>query len=191
MKHNFPLSLLIGVAWFVFILLLVALFIVCIPFLLLLGVYFLLLEAVLHARLSWSGRSITWAEACAKLSTGRGTLILEVLPNGGEVERVWLMRERLGKLDPYAPWQEFAELDRQLRSDPLALSVDEGFTNWCSRTLPRLAPGLCLVSAIPGGTVRRCLDEAHLPERSVAVVLSPQLTTAVRRSFHRSQTAKE
>ena len=67
----------------------------------------------------------------------------------------------------------------------MALTVDESFSAWCSRTLPRLAPGLSLVTVIPGGAVRRCLEDANLPERTVAVVLAPQLTTAVRRSFSR------
>ncbi|MFL5339148.1 MAG: hypothetical protein ACJ8F7_03190 [Gemmataceae bacterium] len=191
MKRDLPWRLFLGVLWLLLVFVAFAVFVICIPLLLAVGLYFLFVEISLHIRLLWAGRTLSWAKARAKLQAGGGTLLLEVLPHGGEVERVWLLRDRLAKLDPLAPWNDFAELDRQLRGEPQALTVDDGFTAWCRRTLPRLAPGLCLVSGFPAGTLRRSLDESRLPERSVAVVLAPQLTAAVRRSFGTPRAPKE
>ena len=191
MKRDLPWRLLLGVLWLLLVFVVFVVFVVCIPLLLAVGLYFLFIEVSLYVRLLWTGRTLSWAKARAKLQAGGGTLLLEVLPHGGEVERVWLLRDRLAKLDPAAPWQDFAELDRQLRGEPQALTVSDGFTTWCRGTLPRLAPGLCLVSGFPAGTLRRSLDESHLPENSVAVVLAPQLTSAVRRGFGRPRAAKQ
>jgi hypothetical protein len=184
MKHSLLLRMVIGVGWFLLVILLVALFLTVLPLLALLGLYFLLVEVVFSARLWWAGRSLSWAEARTRLRTGGGTLVLEVLPNGGAVERVWLLNAPLPKLDPHAPWPEFADLGRQLQTQPGALTVGERLTTWHDRYLPRLAPSMSLVS-FASGSARQCVDAARLPEGSVAYAFAPQLTDAVRRSFGR------
>ena len=175
----------LGVA--VGVLIVMAVFLVVLPFLLLAGLRFLIAEAWFQFRLWLAGRIVRWEQAREQLHVTGGTLILEAGPVPGAQDRLWLLDERLAKLDPQAPWDGFAELERQVWVENTPLTTNDGFDRWCRTRLRRLARSAALVSFPSGLSPRQCLTYGHFPAQSVAVVLSPQMTTAVRHTFGRKR----
>src|SRR5712691_9379702 len=107
-------TILIGVLAFVVILLaivIISVLVICIllPAFSAFTVWQFLVERVFRFRLRCAGRIMRWDAARQYLKDG-GTLIVEIPANGGAVDRLWLLRDRLGKLDPLAPWVAFRQL---------------------------------------------------------------------------------
>jgi hypothetical protein len=151
---------------------------------------YLLAELWFHWRLRLGGRIFPWEKAVEQLCRQGGTLVVEVGPPPGLEDRLWLLHDHLAKIDPNTPWDSFALAERQVWGGNGTLTLPDELSTWCQDRLPYLAASVCLVT-LPGGvTARQCLSRARLPTRTVAVVPSPQVTRAVRRSFRQKHLAR-
>ena len=182
-------TILIGVLAFVVILLaivIISVLVICIllPAFSAFTVWQFLVERVFRFRLRCAGRIMRWDAARQYLKDG-GTLIVEIPANGGAVDRLWLLRDRLGKLDPLAPWVAFRQLENQILAEVPTLTAGEEFTRWCRSHLPRLAQSAILISAPRGRTVWQYVQQVPMNTGNVAIVLTPDLTSAVKRSLRR------
>lgn len=160
----------------VFALFLVAiLFILCIPLLTLLGLALVVVGSCVRIRLWWTGRRVPWEDARLRLAGDFGSVVVEANPNTGDIERVWLLDDRIGKLDPSAPWPEFRELQRQLWDNPGVLTVPIEIRRWCDERLKRIVPRVRLIVGATSRELRPWLNRGAMPIGSFAVVPSPQV----------------
>lgn len=174
---------LVSAGWVLLILVVFVIFILVLPILFLVGLYLLIAEATFQGWLWCCGRTIAWVKAREQIREHGATLILEAFPNGGGIERAWLLHERLAKLDPGAPWPVFRDLQQRLRYDNQTLTVPEEFSTWCRDRLPKLAPSVRLIRGLPSVATLVSLHATTMPENSIIVVPMQQMTSSVRGSF--------
>ena len=161
--------------------------IVFFPLLFAAGLYCVLADLWFYLRLRFTKRIVTWDQASEHLRCHGGTLFVELGPPPGLEDRIWLLHDPIGKLDPQVPWDGFYTLQRQVWTENGALALSDDVSRWYETRLPLLARSVALV-ALPGGvTSRQCLSRAHFPAHSVAVVPTPELMRAVRRGFRRKR----
>ncbi len=132
-------------------------------------------------RLQRWGRQRPWAEIRVNMASRQGTLVLEADRAGGQIRRVWWVRDHLLKLFPQAPWASLEDLRRLGNDHEPVFEPRASCREWCEHFLPDFADAAVLTRVTPE-LLWSYLSSPICATHAVAVVPFPALTYRLKRA---------